>query len=137
MLDHFREVAPDRLNRCGLFFMEPERGVVTKVSTVILLFGGRYPEVRALGTLPRAPRLASLSDEHDGYISMFDLGPNTVFAHVAHRIVDSLMTQVGLKPTLPMPKIGAWAALKGRIKGERVDVPAANTPVGALARRDA
>ncbi len=133
MLDHFREVAPDRLDRCGLFFMEPERGVVTKVSSILPLFAGRYPEVRALGTLPRAPRIASLSDEHDGYISMLDLGPNTVFAQAAHRIVDSLIVQVGLTPTLPMPKLGAWAALKGRLRGERVDVPAANTPLGALA----
>jgi cellulose biosynthesis protein BcsQ len=137
MLDHFREVAPDRLDRCSLFFMEPERGVITKVSNIIPLFGKRYPEVKALGTLPRAPRLASLSDEHDGYISMFDLGPKTVFAQAAHLIVESLITQVGLKATLPMPKLKAWDAFVGRMKGEKVDVPAANTPVGALAHGDA
>lgn len=133
MLEHFREVAPDRLDRCALLFMEPERGVVVRVQNILPLFAKRYPEVRALGTLPRAPRLASLADEHDGYISMFDLGPNTVFSQAAHHIVDSLMKQIGVEARLPMPKIGAWAAFTARLRGEKIDVPAANTPVGALA----
>jgi cellulose biosynthesis protein BcsQ len=134
MLDHFREAAPDRLDRCALLFVEPEKGVTVKVKDVLQIFGGRYPEVRALGTVPRAPRLASLSDEHDGYLSMYDLGPNTTFVQAAHRIVDSLAAHVGVMPRLPMPKIGAWAAFKGRMRGEKVDVPAANTSVGMLAR---
>lgn len=137
MLDHFRETAPDRLNHCALLFVEPEKGVTVKVQTILPLFGTRYPEVCALGTVPRAPRLASLSDEHDGYLSMYDLGPNTTFVQASHRIVDSLAAHVGITPRLPMPKIGAWAAFKGRMRGEKVDVPAANTSVGMLARDQA
>ncbi len=57
MLEHFRDAAPERLNRSALLFMEPEKGVVTSIKTIIPLFGTRYPDVRALGTLPRAPRL--------------------------------------------------------------------------------
>lgn len=134
MLEHFREHTPERLDACMLLFMEPERGVVTKVRDTIPLFATRYPEVKALGTLPRAPRLASLADEHDGYVSMFDLGVHTPFTHAAHRIVDSLCIQIGLAPRLPMPKLSLWASLQGRLRGERVDVPAANTSVGSLAR---
>lgn len=134
MLEHFRDHSPERLDACMLLFMEPERGVVTRVRDVLPLFGSRYPEVRALGTLPRAPRLASMADEHDGYVSMLDLGAATPFAQAAHRIVDSLCVQIGLAPRCPMPTIGAWAALRGRLRGERIEVPAANTSVGALAR---
>nr|WP_255604527.1 ParA family protein [Oscillochloris sp. ZM17-4] len=133
MLDHFREVAPDRLDHTALLFIEPEHGVVTKVENIIPIFGQRYPEARALGTLPRAPRLASMADEYDGYISMLDLGPESVFAQTTHRIVDSLITYLGLTPTLPIPKLGAWPALIGRLRGDRVAVPSANTTVGALA----
>jgi|GEM_PF-550306 cellulose biosynthesis protein BcsQ len=137
MLDHFREVAPERLNHTALLFMEPERGVVTKVETIIPLFASRYPEARVLGTLPRAPRISSLADEYPGYISMLDLGAATVFAHVLHRMVDSLIVQLGLTPTQPIPKLGAWASLMGRIRGERISVPAAHTSVGSLAPGDA
>jgi cellulose biosynthesis protein BcsQ len=137
MLEHFRETCPNRLDHCALIFVEPERGVTVKVQTILPIFGSRYPEVRALGTVPRAPRLASLSDEHDGYISLYDLGPHTTFIQAAHRIVGSLTQQIGVTPRLPMPKIGAWAALRGRLRGERIDVPAANTSVGALAREQA
>jgi len=133
LLEHFREVAPEKLDRCALLFMEPERGVITKVNDIVSALAARYPQVRALGTLPRAPRIASMADEHDGYLSMLDIGPNTPFAQAIHRIVDSLCVTVGITPRLPMPKIGAWAALMGRMRGERVHVPAANTSLGALA----
>jgi hypothetical protein len=134
LLEHFRDHSPERLDACMLLFMEPERGVVTKIRDILPLFASRYPEVRALGTLPRAPRLASMADEHDGYVSMLDLGPATPFSQAAHRVVDSLCVQVGLAPRCPMPTVGGWAALRGRLRGERIDVPAANTSVGALAR---
>ena len=134
LLDHFRQFDAQRLDHCALLFLEPERGVTVTVKDVVPLFGSRYPEVTALGTLPRAPRLASLADEDETYISMLDLGPTTVFAQATHRIVDSLIQQIGLTPTLPMPGIGIWAALRGRILRETVHVPAANTSVGALAR---
>ncbi|MEI8166993.1 MAG: ParA family protein [Chloroflexales bacterium] len=135
MLDHFRDVAPERLNRCALLFMDPEKGVVTKVQTIIPIFGARYPEVRALGTLPRAPKIASMADEHDGYLSMLDLGPTALFTQTAHRVADSLMTQLGLTPSLPLPKLGAWTAFMGRMRGEKVLVPPANTSVGTLAQQ--
>jgi cellulose biosynthesis protein BcsQ len=134
MLEHFRDHTPDRLDACMLLFMEPEHGVVTRIGDILPLFGARYPEVKALGTLPRAPRLASMADEHDGYISMLDLGPSTPFAQTAHRIVASLCVQIGVSPRVPMPRLSRWAAFKGRLRGERIDVPAANTNVGSLAR---
>ena len=134
LLEHFREVAPDKLDRCALLFMQPERGAITQVKDVVAALAARYPQVRALGTLPRAPRLASLADEHDGYLSMLDLGANTPFAQSVHRIVDSLCVTVGVTPKLPMPRISMWAGLTGRMRGERVSVPAAHTSLGALAQ---
>jgi cellulose biosynthesis protein BcsQ len=137
MLDHFRDHIPERLDACMLLFMEPEKGVTTSVKDILPMFAGRYPQVQALGTLPRSPRLASLADEHDGYISMLDLGAKTAFAQAAHRIVDSLIVQIGLTPTLPMPKLGWWDTLKARMGGAPIQVPPANTSVGSLARGDA
>ena len=137
MLEHFRYSAPERLHRSALLFMEPEKGVVTNIKTIIPLFGTRYPEVRALGTLPRAPRIVSMADEHDGYLSMLDLAPTALFTQTAHRIVDSLIAQLGLTATVPLPKIGRWTALMGRLRGEQVQVPPANTSVGTLAREQA
>lgn len=136
LLDHFHEVAPDRLDRTALLFLEPERGVVTRVEQIMPLFARRYPEARVLGTLPRAPRLASLADEDPGYHALLDLGPQTVFAQVTHRIVDTLITQRGLTPRVPMPTMSRWAALIGRLRGERIAVPAGTTTVGALALSD-
>ena len=122
MLDHFHEHAPDRLEHCLLLFMEPERGVTTTVSDVAGLFSRRYPQVGALGTLPRAPRLASLADEYDGYISMLDLGPHSAFTHATHQVTEALCARIGLAPSLPMPRISPWRRL---VAGFQCDRPAA------------
>ncbi|EFO81406.1 ATPase involved in chromosome partitioning-like protein [Oscillochloris trichoides DG-6] len=116
LLDHFREHAPDRLDQCLLLFMEPERGVTSRVSEVAELFARRYPQVQALGTLPRSPRLASMADEHDGYVSMLDLGPHSAFSHATHQITDALCTRIGLNPRLPMPRISAWQRWMAQVK---------------------
>ena len=125
MLDHLREHAPDSLERCVLLFMEPERGVTATVSEVIALFARRYPQVAAIGTLPRAPRLASLADEHDGYVSMLDLGPHSSFASAVHEVGESLCTRLGLTPRLPMPRSSLWARMNARLRGDRPTVVSA------------
>lgn len=119
MLDHFREHAPERLEHCALLFMEPERGVTVTVNDVAGLFGRRYPQVSALGVLPRAPKLASLADEHDGYISMIDIGPHSAFTQAVHRITDALCTRVGITPRLPIPRSGPIARALAHMRGER------------------
>lgn len=116
MLDHFRDHAPDKLDRCTLLFMEPERGVTVSVADVRALFARRYPQVQALGGLPRDPRLASRADEHDGYIAMLDIGPHTRFAIAAHQVVDALCTRLGLAAPLPMPKVSYWQRLNARLR---------------------
>lgn len=129
LLDHFRDHAPERMDRCALLFMEPERGVTVTVKEVADLFARRYPQVRSLGTLPRAPRLASLADEYDGYLSMLDIGPHSPFTTAVHRVVDALCGHLGLTPTLPMPRISFWARLNARLRGEGSFAP--NTPAVA------
>lgn len=119
LLDHLRDHAPDALERCILLFMEPERGVTATVADVTALFARRYPQVGTLGTLPRAPRLASLADEHDGYVSMLDLGPHSSFAGAVHRVVDALCVRLGLAPRLPLPRSSLWARLDARVRGDR------------------
>lgn len=119
LLDHLRDHAPDSLERCTLLFIEPERGVTATVPDVAALFQRRYPQVRPLGTLPRAPRLASLADEHDGYISMLDLGPHSTFAGAVHCVADTLCVRLGLQPTLPMPRSSFWARMHARLRGDR------------------
>ncbi len=119
MLEHFTELAPDRLDRCRLLFMEPERGVTVTVGMVAELFNRRYPRVSALGVLPREPRLASLADEHDGYISMLDLGPQSRFARATHQVVEMLCAHAGLRPRLPMPRTGFWIRLSEQMFGQR------------------
>ncbi len=119
MLEHFTELAPDRLDRCRLLFMEPERGVTVTVGMVAELFNRRYPRVNALGVLPREPRLASMADEHDGYISMLDLGPQSRFARATHQVVETLCAHAGLRPRLPMPRTGFWARLSDQMLGQR------------------
>jgi hypothetical protein len=119
LLDHLREHAPDRLEHCVLLFMEPERGVTATVSEVAALFARRYPQVESLGMLPRSPRLASLADEHDGYISMLDIGPHSSFATAVHRVTDTLCARLGLAPRLPMPRSSVLARLGARLRGDR------------------
>jgi hypothetical protein len=119
MLDHFREHAPDRLEHCMLLFMQPERGVVASVGDVASLFSRRYPQVAALGTLPRAPRLASMADEHDGYISMLDLGPHSRFSQAVHQVADTLCARLGLTPPLALPRISPWRRLAASLQGDR------------------
>jgi hypothetical protein len=119
LLDHLRDHAPDSLERCALMFMEPERGVTATVGEVAALFARRYPQVAALGTLPRAPRLASLADEHDGYVSMLDLGPHSAFAAAVHRVGEQLCARLGLTPRLPMPRSSLWDRLGARLRGDR------------------
>ncbi|RRR77614.1 MAG: tyrosine-protein kinase family protein [Candidatus Viridilinea halotolerans] len=119
LLDHLRDHVPDALERCVLLFMEPERGVVATVPEVTALFARRYSQVGNLGTLPRAPRLASLADEHDGYISMLDLGPHSPFARAVHHVCDSLCTRLGLSPCLPLPQSSFWERMQARWRGER------------------
>ncbi|MGQ9925613.1 MAG: nucleotide-binding protein [Chloroflexaceae bacterium] len=123
LLDHLREHAPERLEQCMLLFMEPERGVTATVKEVAALFARRYPQVNSLGALPRAPRLASLADEHDGYISILDIGPHGPFAAAVHQVVDSLCKRLGLAPTLPMPRSSLWARLNARLRGEGAMAP--------------
>ena len=123
MLDHFRDHAPERLEHCALLYMEPERGVTVSVADVAGLLARRYPLVAALGALPRAPRLASMADEHDGYVSMLDLGPHSPFAQAAHRVVDALCARAGLAPRLPMPRSGLWARAVSRLRGDRPGAP--------------
>lgn len=123
MLDHFSEHAADRMDHCMLLFMEPERGMTVSVKDVAGLFGRRYPQVATLGVLPRAPRLASMADEHDSYISMLDLGPHSPFTHAVHQVVDTLCTRVGLAPCLPMPRSGTWERLSARLRGDRPAAP--------------
>jgi hypothetical protein len=119
MLDHFRDHAPDKLDHCTLLFMEPERGVTVNVADVCALFERRYPQVAALGTLPRDPRLASRADEHDGYIAMLDIGPHSAFAVAAHRVVDALCARLGLSPALPLPRVSLWQRLNARFRPDR------------------
>jgi cellulose biosynthesis protein BcsQ len=119
MLDHFRDHAPDKLDHCTLLFMEPERGVTVNVADVRALFERRYPQVAALGTLPRDPRLASRADEHDGYIAMLDIGPHSAFAVAAHRVVDALCARLGLSPALPLPRVSLWQRLNARFRPDR------------------
>ncbi|NNJ12903.1 ParA family protein [Chloroflexales bacterium ZM16-3] len=124
MLDHFREHAPERLDHCTLLFMEPERGVTTSVSDVSSLFARRYPQVSPLGTLPRSPRLASMADEYDGYISMLDLGPHSPFTQATHQVTEALCARIGLTPSLPMPRISPWRRLVAGLQGDRPAAPA-------------
>ncbi len=119
LLEHLRDHAPDSLERCALLFMEPERGVTASVADVAALFNRRYPQVSALGTLPRAPRLASLADEHDGYISMLDLGPHSSFAAAVHLVGEAICARLGLTPRLPKPRSSLWARLHARLRGDR------------------
>lgn len=119
LLEHLRDHAPDSLERCSLLFMEPERGVTATVGEVAALFARRYPQVAGLGTLPRAPRLASQADEHDGYVSMLDLGPHSAFAAAVHRVGEALCSRLGLAPRLPMPRSSLWARLDARLRGDR------------------
>jgi len=123
MLDHFRDHAPERLEHCALLFMEPERGVTVSVADVAGLLARRYPQVGALGALPRAPRLASLADEHDGYVAMIDLGPHSAFTRSAHHVVDALCSRAGLSPRLPMPRSSMWDRALARIRGDRPQAP--------------
>jgi cellulose biosynthesis protein BcsQ len=123
LLEHFRDHVPERLEHCALLFMEPERGVTATVPEVAALLARRYPQVGALGTLPRAPRLASLADEYDGYTSMLDIGPHSPFAAAAHRVADALCARLGLVPRLPMPRSSAWARLNAQLRGDRALIP--------------
>ncbi|NTW01466.1 MAG: P-loop NTPase [Oscillochloris sp.] len=124
LLDHFCEHAPDRLDHCMLLFMEPERGVTASVNDVASLFTQRYPQVNTLGTLPRSPRLASMADEYDGYISMLDLGPHSPFSQAAHRMTEILCTRLGVRPKLPMPRMNPWQRLVAGFHGDRPAAPA-------------
>jgi hypothetical protein len=124
MLDHFREHAPERLDHCLLLFMEPERGVTASVADVAGLFARRYPQVGAIGTLPRSPRLASMADEYDGYISMLDLGPHSAFTQATHRVTEALCARLGLAPSLPMPRLSPWRRLVAGLQGDRPATPA-------------
>ncbi|NTU80085.1 MAG: ParA family protein [Chloroflexales bacterium] len=119
LLDHLRDHAPDGLDRCALLFMEPERGVIAGVGDVAAMFARRYPQVMSLGTLPRAPRLASLADEHDGYVSMLDLGPHSGFTAAVHRVGEQLCARLGLTPRLPVPRSSLWNRLGSRLRGDR------------------
>ncbi|MFV9503359.1 MAG: ParA family protein [Oscillochloridaceae bacterium umkhey_bin13] len=119
LLDHLRDHAPEALERCQLLFMEPERGVTATVAEVAALFGRRYPQVGTLGTLPRSPRLASLADEHDGYISMLDLGPHSPFTAAIHQVCAKLCATLGLQPRLPLPRSSPWLQLQARLRGDR------------------
>ncbi|GAB4442672.1 MAG: AAA family ATPase [Chloroflexi bacterium OHK40] len=125
LLEHLSEHAPERLEHCALLFMEPERGVTATVGEVAALFARRYPRVPTLGMLPRAPRLASLADEHDGYISMLDIGPHSPFAAAVHRAVDALCARLGISPALPMPRSSILARLRSRISEARPGQPIA------------
>jgi cellulose biosynthesis protein BcsQ len=118
LLDHFRDHVPDRLEHCALLFMEPERGVTATVPEVAALFSRRYPQVGSLGTLPRSPRLASLADEYDGYISMLDIGPHSRFAAAAHGVTEALCARLGILPRLPQPRSSLLARLGARLRGD-------------------
>lgn len=122
MLDHFRDHAPDKLDHCTLLFMEPERGVTVRVADVRALFTRRYPQVQALGALPRDPRLASRADEHDGYVAMLDLGPHSSFAIASHQVVDALCTRLSLRPQLPLPKVGLFQRLNARFRPDHSSI---------------
>ncbi|NTV64830.1 MAG: ParA family protein, partial [Oscillochloris sp.] len=124
LLDHFLAHAPNRLDNCLLLFMEPERGSTTSVSEVAGLFARRYPQVQALGSLPRSPRLASMADESDRYVSMLDLGPHSGFSQATHRVIDTLCRRIGLTPRLPMPRIHPWQRLIAGFQGDRPVTPA-------------
>ena len=138
MLDHFQMLEGATsgkrsiYERTALLEIAPEKGVVVTNKEARRSFAGRYPMVRVLGTLPRAPHLASVADEHEGYLSMLDAGPKTTFTHAAHRITDSLLSLIGVQAKAPMPKFGAWDALVARMRGEVIDVPPAGASLQTL-----
>jgi cellulose biosynthesis protein BcsQ len=132
MLDHIHAHIADRMDVCFLMFMEPERGVTVKIKDVIPNFARRYPQVKVLGTLPRSPRLASLADEHDGYLSMLDIAPQAPFARALNQMADSLCKQIGIPMSLAMPKANPFRVFVAKLRGDKVNVPPANTSVGAL-----
>jgi hypothetical protein len=106
--------------------------VTVKIKDVIPNFARRYPQVKVLGTLPRSPRLASLADEHDGYLSMLDIAPQAPFARALNQMADSLCKQIGIPMSLAMPKANPFRVFVAKLRGDKVNVPPANTSVGAL-----
>jgi hypothetical protein len=137
MLDHLQTYMPARMDRCLLVCSDPEKGATFAVKDMLPIFQSPYPQVRLLGTLPRAPRIASLADEHDGYMSMLDIGPDSPFAQAAHRIAESLAMQLGIPLPLPRPQASAWARLAGKLRGDRVQVPDQAVSLGQLASMEA
>jgi cellulose biosynthesis protein BcsQ len=125
MLDHFREHAADRLDHCWLLFVEPERGVIATVRDVEAMLARRYPQVQRLGVIPRTPRLASLADEQENYVSMLEIGPHSRFSRAVHEVADTLCIQLGITPPLPQPRSSIWARLQAQLSGRR-------DPVGNL-----
>jgi MinD-like ATPase involved in chromosome partitioning or flagellar assembly len=115
----------DLTDRCMLLFMEPEKGVTVTVNDVLPLFAQRFPKVRTVGTLPRAPHQLSAADEDkDRYVCPLDIQPHSRFSLAVHDMVESLCQQTGLKPPYPKPQPSFFQKLFGNRKSKAV-MPAA------------
>jgi cellulose biosynthesis protein BcsQ len=126
MLRVMQSVVADRdlTERCLLLFMEPEQGVTVTIDQIAPLFARHFPQARALGRLPRAPRQVSAADEEgDRYLSPLDIAPFSRFSRTAHTLVDTLCREVGLAPPQPMPRF----SILQRLRGERLTIAAPTT----------
>lgn len=128
----FQNHVPDLTDRCWLLYMEPERGQVLGVEQIAPLFAQHFPQTRVLGTLPRAPRQVSLADEDpDRYLSPLDVAPHSRLSRAVHQVVETLVRELALPATQPMPRSSWWQ----RLRGERVQIrPPAPAPVAAEVR---
>jgi len=95
----------DLTGRTLLVGMEPERGVVSSLSTALPLFAREAPSARLLGTLVHDPRTVSLADAGEqGYRSPLTVVPHGRFARSVHDIVDALAHEIGLTTPLAKPR---------------------------------
>ena len=113
LLTTIREWNPQALQRCGLVFVEPEKGAVSlkDLPAIRQLAEQNFGAVSQLGLLPRDARAlssaAQLLIERGTYVSPLDIAPHSRLARATWQLTDALALMINTSLEASAPR-SSW-----------------------------
>ena len=111
MLSYIQQINPDALERCGLLYMAPERGVPIRIEDVDRQFAQQFPTAGRYGVIPRDARLVAEAGEAGFYVPLVQFQPWGRYAKAMHDATEVIVQSLGITAPLPKPTASWWRRL--------------------------
>lgn len=114
VLDLLRQItAPGRnsnlLDQAALLCIDAEKGSVADVRVTHATLMRQYPQVLDLGIVPRDAGAISMVEEREGWATVYDVAPRSVYARAMARVADQVLAQLQIAPPAAAPAAQAQA----------------------------